>query len=139
MAVQKQFVQQLDCGEQVRIAAAGSMRLNIPGHVPAQLRLSAYSSIVALAIHRIWHSSKIVCAVHPQMLEELADSSSEHLPGPIFDMLPHTNPLVTFPQPIETTTPDGANGRVLGFHVYGSSEEPDSSAQVTTSAETVSD
>jgi hypothetical protein len=58
------------------------------------------------------------------MLAELADSTSEHLPGPIFDYLPHSNPLVVFPEPIPTTTPDGARGQILGFFVYGNAGQP---------------
>lgn len=125
MTAQEQFIRGMDCWNQVCAAAEGaSSTITVPDHVPAELHHAARSSITALAIRRIWASSRIVYALHPQMLAELADSSSEQLPGPIFSYLPHTNPLVIFPEPIPTTAPDGARGQILGFYVYGNAGEP---------------
>jgi hypothetical protein len=125
MAAQEQFIRSLDCWHYVRDAAEGaSDRIILPGDIPSGLRQNAFASILSLAVRRIWASDRIVYALHPQMLAELADSSSEQLPGPIFSYLPHTNPLVIFPEPIPTTTPDGAPGRVVGFYVYGRRERP---------------
>ncbi|MET8848529.1 hypothetical protein [Amycolatopsis sp. NPDC004625] len=121
MAAQEQFIRRNECWDQVRAAADGaSTTIVVPDHVPADLHHDTRSSITALAIRRIWASSRVVYALHPQMLAELADSSSEQLPGPIFSYLPHTNPLVIFPAPIPTTTPDGARAQILGFYVFGS-------------------
>ncbi|MFE5565689.1 hypothetical protein ACFQ68_11920 [Amycolatopsis japonica] len=125
MTAQEQFIRRIGCWKQVCAAAEGdASAITVPDHVPPELRHAAHSTITALAIRRIWASSRIVYALHPQMLAELADSSSEQLPGPIFGYLPHTDPLVSFPEPIPTTTPDGARGRILGFYVYGSAGRP---------------
>jgi hypothetical protein len=123
MAAQEVFLRDVDCWPLVREAADGGP-ITIPGHVPAQLHQTASASIAALAIRRIWTSGRIVYSVHPQMLAELADTSAEQLPGPIFNYLPHTNPLVIFPEPIPTTTPDGRAGKILGFYVYGRKNQP---------------
>ncbi len=78
------------------------------------------SSIVMAAVDKLWSStSKTVYAVHPLMLDVLADSTGYALPTAIFDQLPHINPLFVFPVPVATVHPDGAQGELLGFYVYG--------------------
>ncbi|MDT8913521.1 hypothetical protein [Amycolatopsis sp. PS_44_ISF1] len=123
MAGQEKVVRSMSCWPMVREVAEGAA-LRLPPSVPAHWHQGLYSGVLALAVYRIWASSKrTVFPIHPQLVDELEDSTSGELPGPIFDRLPRPDPLVLFPRPLPVTTPDGLRGRILGFFVYGRSAE----------------
>jgi hypothetical protein len=77
------------------------------------------SAIPTLAVARMWSRGRTVYAMHPQMVAELTDCGDSKLPSSVFDHLPHINPFVAFPEPVQTVTSEGEDSTVLGFVVYG--------------------
>lgn len=110
-------VKSLLAGSSVRVRTTISPRL-----APVDYDMMLMTSLVDLQ----WRRARIVYAIDPDMLAELTSSTSATLPGAVFRRLPHTSPLVVFPQPIPTTLATGEPGEIYGFYVYGIEGDPGS-------------
>ncbi len=72
------------------------------------------------AVGRMWSSwGRVTYDLHQGLAAELHRSTSDQIPGSIFEHLPHINPLVVLPEPWIIT-----DGLVRGFYVYGLRQDP---------------
>lgn len=119
MEAQLRLVAAANLTDQISLVLSGEHRVTIPSNIPDGLRGELHGYIINLAHRRLWQRSRMVYAVHPDMQSELADCSSTTLPTWVFKLLPHTDPLIIFAEPVPVTTPAGEPARVLGFAVSG--------------------
>lgn len=78
-----------------------------------------------IGIFRMWaRRGRVTYDLNQHLAAELYRSTSDELPGNIFDHLPHINPLVVLPDPwpVRYGTVDGL---VRGFYVFGFNQEPE--------------
>lgn len=86
--------------------------------------------IIDSQVELMWRRSRVIYAIDPYMQRELIRSTSAIMPGDIFQRIPHSNPLVVFPEPIDIgPLGDGYlklgysseyRQAVFGFYVFGS-------------------
>lgn len=123
MDTQVDFLRRLGCADRIGSVAAGGQVGGVPAYVPPQYILEVRGYTMNCAIRSLWKRTRIVYSIHPDMQRELVDSTSGRLPGDVFRLLPHTNPMIVFPGPVPISSPDGKHGRVLGIYVFGRRDE----------------
>lgn len=98
----------------------GHRSFPIPSHRQYD-RETLTGTFLVLAIQHLWRKgSRVVYAMDPDLVLSLAGAGDSDIPGELFRNLPHTTPLVVFPEPlllkIGSTQQDGL---VYGFYVHG--------------------
>ncbi|MFJ4680593.1 hypothetical protein [Kitasatospora sp. NPDC088783] len=100
-----------------------------PAHrKPVNLPRRAQEDMIDIASHvgilRMWaRRGRVTYDLHPDLASELYRSTSDELPGSIFERMPHINPLVVLPEPWPVQYKD-VRGQVRGFYVFGFNDEP---------------
>ncbi|WP_157227863.1 hypothetical protein [Nocardia asiatica] len=83
-------------------------------------QLSAVAPVLhSTAVWTRWEQQRIVYALHPQLIKELADSESDQLPGNVLDQLPLDHPFVAFGEPMAVANLAGTAAQARGFTLYG--------------------
>ncbi|MGW4890732.1 hypothetical protein ACWEQL_00455 [Kitasatospora sp. NPDC004240] len=78
-----------------------------------------------IGIYRLWaRRGRVTYDLNQHLAAELYRSTSEELPGNLFDQLPHINPLVVLPEPWPVRY-GSVEGLVRGFYVFGFNQEPE--------------
>lgn len=95
----------------------------VSGYLNSAVNLRHFGNVndvFVAAAYNSWQArSKIAVAVDPDMVQEIIDTQASEIPGEMFTRLPYVNPLVVFPQKIETTSSNGHRVHILGFFAYG--------------------
>lgn len=118
MALTREVIRDKGWTEQVQALLKGNP---ITYYMPVPQNELAFmtTTITTQAIHKIWSRRKIVHSINPHMVEVLASSVADRMPGSLFSKQPYSDPMVVFPQPLAVTTLYGTPGRLLAFHVVG--------------------
>lgn len=74
---------------------------------------------VAAAVNSWQADSKVAISVDPDMVSEIIETQAQEIPGEIFTRLPYVNPLVLFPEKLETVSSNGHRVHILGYFTYG--------------------
>ena len=82
-------------------------------------RAHAAGEFALAGVFHLWDRNRIIYAAHPLLVAELAHLTSTAIPGEIWTLIPHTEPLVVLPEGAALATPDGETGRLAGFFVHG--------------------
>lgn len=99
---------------------AGMTRgLTLPQARELRSDLATAMQIEVANVHRLWTTTPTVCAMHPDMVAELAEFQRGPLPAQLFDNLIYENPLIVFPEPIPCLSPSGEPGQMLACYVSG--------------------
>ncbi len=78
-----------------------------------------------VGIFRMWaRRGRVTYDLNEHLAAELYRSTSDELPGNIFDHLPHINPLVVLPEPWHVRY-GSVEGLVRGFYVFGFNQNPE--------------
>lgn len=72
-----------------------------------------------VAHRRLWERTRIVYDVDPDALAAIADTENGTIPADLLGRLPHPNPFVALPEPVDLPMDDGGIQRVVGFFVCG--------------------
>lgn len=68
----------------------------------------------------LWSIGKVVYDFHPELWASLRDLPVDtRIPADLWTYLPHPNPFVWFPEPVDVSLPGGGFYRVNGFFVFG--------------------
>lgn len=126
-------VEKFGCWDAVKAMAAGDSHVELVSPIPGHHQGEVQQAVKTLAIRRIWQRTSTVYAIHPGMLRTLAGAGSAGFPCEILDRIPHSDPLITFPQSPAVITADGLPGRLLAVRLFGrnsqyglcSSRDPD--------------
>ncbi|MET9263699.1 hypothetical protein [Amycolatopsis sp. NPDC004079] len=95
-----------------------TLSFDTPGWDPRD-RAQAMGMFHTAAVTHLWDRHRIIYAAHPQMVEALAKLTAKAIPGEVWQMIPHTEPLVVLPEPVPAELPTGGTGRLAGFFVHG--------------------
>lgn len=103
---------------------AKGMTGTVPGNPELEYGISAEELVEGavlsehVAIGKMWERrGRVSYDINEHFAAELYRSTSDKLPGSVFDHLPHINPLVILPDPWPIN-----GGLVRGFYIYGLAE-----------------
>ncbi|WP_280393637.1 hypothetical protein [Nocardia brasiliensis] len=95
------------------------LRFDDPAWDPHR-RAQAAGEFAAAGVYHLWDRNRITYAVHPDLVQMLAGTSSTSIPGLVWTQLPHTEPLVLLPGASgQIPLPTGESGRLAGFFTHG--------------------
>jgi len=87
--------------------------LGVPHHV-----LHGYAMNVAT--YQMWDDHRTVYAMDPTVMDVIRRSGCSAVSGVLLRNLPHSNPFVVFPEPIDVTLDQtGQKGKLYGVFLYG--------------------
>lgn len=121
---QETLLRDVDGWSDVQAIAAGNFRRSRMSVSPLLPPRDYDLMLVSSVIEQLWRRTRIIYAIHPDMLTELTGSTSAIMPGEVFRRLPHTNPFVVFPEPLPVVLTDERPGKLHGFYVYGTTGAP---------------